>query len=229
MTEPRASTTDPQARRMRFADGAMRPGYNVQVAVTADHGLITAIEATDRRQNTGLAKPMIEVTEARLGCHVKRLLADTVYASQDDIEALATRAEFPVTSYVALPEARADVKPASLAERARKRARARVDQRLASADANRSGQTAAEKARRHRARERTIEATRTCAPDRARPRQSSGRGMPAGAGAQLHNRTPPARRTGGRRSTKDHCGGSLKQTPPQPRAFQVPQTGPEKC
>ena len=123
MTEPRASTTDPQARRMRFADGAMRPGYNVQVAVTADHGLITAIEATDRRQNTGLAKPMIEVTEARLGCHVKRLLADTVYASQDDIEALATRAEFPVTSYVALPEARADVKPASLAERARKRAR----------------------------------------------------------------------------------------------------------
>ena len=38
--EPRASTTDPEARKMRCADGTVRPAYNIQVAVTADHGLI---------------------------------------------------------------------------------------------------------------------------------------------------------------------------------------------
>ena len=32
MKEPRASLSDPEARRMRFADGAVRPGYNVQLA-----------------------------------------------------------------------------------------------------------------------------------------------------------------------------------------------------
>ena len=40
MKEPRASTTDPEARKMRCADGTVRPAYNIQVAVTADHGLI---------------------------------------------------------------------------------------------------------------------------------------------------------------------------------------------
>ena len=34
--EARASLTDPDARRMRFADGAVRSGYNVQLATTAD-------------------------------------------------------------------------------------------------------------------------------------------------------------------------------------------------
>jgi len=73
---------------MRFADGAVRSGYNVQFATTADHGFITGVKATDRRQDSGLARPMIEETERRLGKSVKRLLADTGYASTDDIAAL---------------------------------------------------------------------------------------------------------------------------------------------
>ena len=86
--EPRASLTDPDARRMRFADGAVRAGYNVQLAVTGDHQFITGVQATDRRvmleaclrHDTGLARPMIEETEQRTGQRVKRLLADTGYA-----------------------------------------------------------------------------------------------------------------------------------------------------
>jgi transposase len=34
--EPKVSTTDPQAREMRFPDGAFRPAYNAQIAVTPE-------------------------------------------------------------------------------------------------------------------------------------------------------------------------------------------------
>lgn len=65
---PRASLTDPEARRMRFADGAVRAAYNIQFAVTAAEGLIVAVKATDRRNDSGLARPMLEAAEARLAC-----------------------------------------------------------------------------------------------------------------------------------------------------------------
>ncbi len=47
--EARASLTDPEARQMRCADGAVRASYNVQIAATTDHGFVTAIMTTDRR------------------------------------------------------------------------------------------------------------------------------------------------------------------------------------
>lgn len=121
--EPRASLTDAQARRMRFADGAVRAGYNVQLAVTGDHQFITGVQATDRRNDTGLACPMIEETERRTGCRVKRLLADSGYASVDDIEALGSRADTPITVYVPPPVDKEDIKPENLAAREKKRAK----------------------------------------------------------------------------------------------------------
>ena len=122
--ETRASLTDADARRMRFADGAVRSGYNVQLATTADHGFITAVKATDRRQDSGLARPMIEETERRLGKSVKRLLADTGYASTDDIAALGVaESENPVAAYVTPPADKENVKPQNLLAREKKRAK----------------------------------------------------------------------------------------------------------
>ena len=37
-SEPKVSLSDPQARIMRFPDGAVRPAYNAQVAVTPQAG-----------------------------------------------------------------------------------------------------------------------------------------------------------------------------------------------
>lgn len=122
-TEPRASVSDPQARRMRFADGAIRAGYNIQLATTSDHGFITGVSATDRRNDSGLARPMVEETERRLGVPVKRLLADTGYASTDDIAALGARSDNPVTVYVPPPPDRDDTKQENRLARERKRAR----------------------------------------------------------------------------------------------------------
>ena len=71
--EARASLTDPQARRMRCPDGAVRASYNVQIAATTDHGFVTAIMATDRRNESGLVRPMLEESEQRLGRPIKRV------------------------------------------------------------------------------------------------------------------------------------------------------------
>ena len=120
---PRASLTDPDARRMRCADGAVRAAYNVQFATTADCGFITAVAATNRRNDSGLARPMLEQTERRLGRQVARLLADTGYAATDDIAALAARPDGPVTAYIWPPKDQDNVKPETLKAREKLRAK----------------------------------------------------------------------------------------------------------
>ena len=47
--EPRASTTDPEARFMRFPDGAVRPAFNAQIAAAPNEGVIVSIDMSDRR------------------------------------------------------------------------------------------------------------------------------------------------------------------------------------
>jgi hypothetical protein len=121
--EARASLTDPEARRMRCADGAVRASYNVQIAATTDHGFVTAIKATDRRNDSGLARPMVEASEQRLGRPIKRVLADTGFAQVDDIATLSSRPEAPVGVYIHPPKDRADVKPATLLRRQKERER----------------------------------------------------------------------------------------------------------
>lgn len=121
--EARASLTDPEARRMRCADGAVRASYNVQIAATTDHGFVTAIMATDRRNDSGLVRPMFEASEQRLGRPIKRVLADTGFAQADDIAALSSRPEAPVGVYIHPPRDRTDVKPATLLARQKERER----------------------------------------------------------------------------------------------------------
>ena len=122
-SEPKASTSDPDARYMRFADGAVRPGYNAQIAATAGDGVIVSIEMTDRRNDAGLATPMVDDIARRYGETPDRLLVDTSYATCDEIAALAGHAAGPVDVYTPPPAERDDVKPASLKRRAKKRAR----------------------------------------------------------------------------------------------------------
>ena len=119
--EPTASLSDPEARMMRFADGAVRPGWNVQVAATSDHGFIVGIEATDRRNDTGLVPPMVDEIERRLAVTPSRIIVDGGLATQDDIVALAER-DKPVTVFAPVKPDRPDVTAHSLYLRAAKRA-----------------------------------------------------------------------------------------------------------
>lgn len=116
--EPRASRTDPDARLMRFADGAVRAGYNVQLAVLPESGIILATTVTDRRNDAGLAGPMIEQVRARFGVTPKRVLADTHYATQQDIVDLSAAG---IEVYAPTPPDRATASAASQRKRAQRR------------------------------------------------------------------------------------------------------------
>jgi transposase len=120
--EPRASTTDPEARSMRFPDGAVRPAYNAQIAAAPKEGVIVSIEVTDRRNDAGLAGPMVDDIARRYGETPDKLMVDTSYATGEDIVALAAHIAGPVSVYTPPPRERgAPIKPASLARRRRKR------------------------------------------------------------------------------------------------------------
>jgi hypothetical protein len=121
--EPRASTTDPEARSMRFPDGAIRPAYNAQIAAAPKEGIIVSIDVTDRRNDAGLAAPMVDDIARRYGRTPDKLLVDTSYATSEDIVALAAHAGGPVEVYTPPPGERDDVKPATLARRIQKRAK----------------------------------------------------------------------------------------------------------
>jgi transposase len=110
-SEPKVSLSDPQARTMRFPDGAVRPAYNAQVAVAPKEGIIVAVEMTDRRNDAGLATPMVDEMVRRYGRAPHNLLVDTHYATSEDIAALADHAQGPVRVFAPPPGERADVKP----------------------------------------------------------------------------------------------------------------------
>jgi len=60
--EPRASTTDPEARMMKFADGGTRPGYNVQYATDTATGVIVGVEVTNVGNDQGQLPPHVGST-----------------------------------------------------------------------------------------------------------------------------------------------------------------------
>jgi transposase len=84
--EPRASTTDPQARVMKMPDGGFRPGYNIQVASVAGEQIIAAVEVRNTGSDRGLMRPMLERLRRRIGHLPGRHLVDGGFGSAEDIE-----------------------------------------------------------------------------------------------------------------------------------------------
>jgi transposase len=84
--EPRASTTDPDARVMKMADGGFRPGYNVQVASVSGEQIVVDIDISNNGSDRGLMRPMLKRQRARSGRMPGRYLADGGFNSAEDIE-----------------------------------------------------------------------------------------------------------------------------------------------
>jgi len=107
-TEPRVSTTDPDARVMKRGDGGFRPGYNAQFATTTDAArLVVAIDVTNKGTDQGEAEPMIDQIESMYDTRPAELLVDGGYLAHDTIDTLAPK----TTVYAPLPKARADQRP----------------------------------------------------------------------------------------------------------------------
>ena len=99
--EPRGSTTDPEARKMRMANGGFSPGYNVQLATDAAHGVIIGVSVTNTGSDSGHAPPLLEQIEQRTGQRPQEYLVDAAYTDKASVDALAA---LEVTLYGAVPE-----------------------------------------------------------------------------------------------------------------------------
>lgn len=99
--EPRGSMTDPEARKMRMANGGFSPGYNAQFATDAACGIIVGVSVTNNGSDSGQAPPMIEQIEKRTGQRPKSYLVDAAYTDKASVDALAA---MDVTLYGSVPE-----------------------------------------------------------------------------------------------------------------------------
>jgi hypothetical protein len=89
--EARASTTDPQARIMKMADGSYRPAYNVQIKTTANGAHVIGVSVTDQGSDYGLLGAAVKEVKRRYGLKPDEVLADGGYYSKADIETLHKR------------------------------------------------------------------------------------------------------------------------------------------
>lgn len=89
-SEPRASTTDPQARVMKMADGGFRPAYNCQVASVAEGQIAVNVDVTNVGSDRGLMRPMQQQLAGLYGC-AERYLVDGGFNKNEDIEWAATQ------------------------------------------------------------------------------------------------------------------------------------------
>ena len=84
--EPRVSTTDPEARVMKMADGGFRPAYNCQLGTVAGGQIVIDAEAVAVGSDRGLLRPMIERIERRYSRRPKRHLVDGGFNKNADTE-----------------------------------------------------------------------------------------------------------------------------------------------
>ena len=84
-SEPRASTTDPEARRMKMGDNGTRPAMNVQFASDGDAQMIVAVDVTSQGSDSGLMKPMYDTVCERYGVVPENYLADGGFGKKEDV------------------------------------------------------------------------------------------------------------------------------------------------
>ncbi|MBO0742859.1 MAG: IS1182 family transposase [Hyphomicrobiaceae bacterium] len=87
--EPRASTTDADARVMKMADGGFRPAYNCQLSTVGQGQIVVAVRTETTGSDRGLMRPMLDELQRRYRRRPKRHLVDGGLNKNDDIERAA--------------------------------------------------------------------------------------------------------------------------------------------
>jgi len=100
----RISETDFEAPVQKTQDGK-RPGYNAQIAVDAESGMVLCQELTDAQNDTHQLAPLLAGVVENTGAKPDVVAADTGYQSADSLQALET-GEF--NGYVNQPAAAND-------------------------------------------------------------------------------------------------------------------------
>ena len=84
----RVSTTDPDARKMKMANGGYDPAYNVQFATDADARVIVGVEVSNAGTDGGELAPMQQKVRTDYGKTPKKALVDSAYATKDGVTAV---------------------------------------------------------------------------------------------------------------------------------------------
>jgi len=94
-SERRVSTTDPEARVMKMADGGFRPAFNAQLAVDVATQLVAAVDIVNSGSDSGQMAPMHDSVCTRYHCTPAHWLADGGYANLAAIDQLAQAGSQP--------------------------------------------------------------------------------------------------------------------------------------
>ena len=87
----RVSTTDPDARTMKMANGGFDPAFNVQFATDKDTRVIVGVEVTNEGTDGGELPPMLEQIHRDYGKNPSHVLVDSAYATKDSVTAAEQR------------------------------------------------------------------------------------------------------------------------------------------
>lgn len=88
VTEPRVSTTDPEARVMKMPDGGFRPAYNLEMATDVDSQVIVGVDVVTKGSDYGQAVPMVEQIVERTGRQPEAYLMDGSFPTREDVTTL---------------------------------------------------------------------------------------------------------------------------------------------
>jgi len=89
--EPRVSTTDPEARVMKMADGGFRPAYNLQISTDVDSRLIVGVGVSTAGSDARLGPLALDDIERRTGDLPTELLLDGGFNALAAIDAMEQR------------------------------------------------------------------------------------------------------------------------------------------
>jgi transposase len=81
----RVSTTDPESRVMKMADGGFRPAYNVQLATDVESRVIVGVIVSNRGTDVPLMMPMLDDIARRTALQPGDHLVDGGYVNLDAI------------------------------------------------------------------------------------------------------------------------------------------------
>ena len=91
LKEARVSTTDPEARVMKMADGGFRPAYDVQLDTDVEGQVIVGVAVTNRGTDQGEGLAVEEQVALRTGRDPGAYLVDGGFVDLDEIKTLEGR------------------------------------------------------------------------------------------------------------------------------------------
>jgi len=84
----RVSTTDPDARKMKMANGGYDPAFNVQFGTDADARVIVGVDVTNAGTDGGELPGMHKKVSSDYGKLPKKVVVDSVYATKETVKSV---------------------------------------------------------------------------------------------------------------------------------------------